>query len=252
MIWAESRVSLEIDGPVTESRGAQVNQRQAQRLRTRQTLAYHALRLFEEQGFDDTTVEQIVAAAGVSQRTFFLHFATKAAAAFPDHAERVDSFRHHLGRGDRHPNPLPHLVLTVSGGMGQDTPERRIRYGLLATVTALQDEDARTDRDYERVITDYLMQCWGPSVDARVRAEAIANATVGVGRAAHIGWSVHGIDPVQTTYAILRAMLCSPFELPERIPAEAIRPAFTTVAAPNGQARKAFPTVHDGDARSAR
>jgi AcrR family transcriptional regulator len=209
-----------------------MNQRQVQRMRTRQTLADHALRLFAEQGFDDTTVEQIVAAAGVSQRTFFLHFATKAAAAFPDHAERVESFRTRLGRGSDHANPLPHLVLTMAGGMNQHTPARRIRYGLLGSVSALQDEDARTDRDYERVIAEFLVDCWGSSPPAHLRAEAIANVTIGVARASLIAWSTHGLDPVASSYGLLRAMLCSPFDLPEEIPATAVLPEPAALTAP--------------------
>jgi AcrR family transcriptional regulator len=191
-----------------------MNQRELQRQRTRQTLADHALRLFHEQGFDDTTVEQIVAAAGVSQRTFFLHFATKAAAAFPDHAERVESFRHRLGPGAVHVNPLPHLVQVMASGLHANTPMRRIRYELLAKVSALQDEDARTDRDYEQAVVEYLVGCWGTSVEARVRANAIANASLGIVRAALIAWSVDGVDPVAVSYELMRAMLCSPFELP--------------------------------------
>ena len=191
-----------------------MNQREQQRQRTRQTLADHALRLFDEQGFDDTTVEQIVAAAGVSQRTFFLHFATKAAAAFPDHAERVASFGHRLGPGAVHVNPLPHLVRVMASGLHANTPMRRIRYGLLAKVSALQDEDARTDRDYEQVVVAYLVDCWGTSVEARVRANAVANACLGVVRAALIAWSNDGVDPVGVSYELLRSMLCSPFEMP--------------------------------------
>lgn len=51
--------------------------RQRKRTETRRALREHALRLFSEQGYDETTVAQIVEAAGVSHMTFFRYFATK-------------------------------------------------------------------------------------------------------------------------------------------------------------------------------
>ncbi|HRB02785.1 MAG TPA: TetR family transcriptional regulator, partial [Ilumatobacteraceae bacterium] len=146
------------------------------------------MRLFSLNGFDETTVEEIAAAAGVSQRTFFLHFSTKAAAAFPDHEERVRDFVGRLGDGQTNGNPLLHLCEVLSSGLDTSSPTRRTRYQLLAQVSALRDEDARTDRDYEEVVATFLMRAWGESTQARVRAHAIANAALGVCRASLIGW----------------------------------------------------------------
>ena len=52
--------------------------------RTRALLQETATRLFAEQGYEATTVEQIVRAAGVSHMTFFRHFPTKDAVILDD------------------------------------------------------------------------------------------------------------------------------------------------------------------------
>jgi AcrR family transcriptional regulator len=51
--------------------------RQRKKAATRDRIRASALRLFREQGYDATTVEQIAAAAGVSHMTFFRYFPTK-------------------------------------------------------------------------------------------------------------------------------------------------------------------------------
>ncbi|WP_026924405.1 TetR/AcrR family transcriptional regulator [Glycomyces arizonensis] len=53
------------------------NLRERTRRAVRAEIAATAMRLFEEQGFDATTVDQIAAAASISRRSFFHYFGTK-------------------------------------------------------------------------------------------------------------------------------------------------------------------------------
>jgi AcrR family transcriptional regulator len=63
--------------------------RERKKLRTRRTISAVAVRLFDERGFDATTVDDICTAAEVSASTFFRYFGTKEAAAFPDEEART-------------------------------------------------------------------------------------------------------------------------------------------------------------------
>jgi AcrR family transcriptional regulator len=65
------------NGIVASSASSSGGLRERKKRRTRETIQREALRLFQEQGYEATTIEQIAAAADVSPSTFFNYFPTK-------------------------------------------------------------------------------------------------------------------------------------------------------------------------------
>lgn len=74
--------------------------RERKKLETRRALESAAIALFSEQGFDDTTVEEICDVVDVSTRTFNRYFPRKEDVLFADHEERLELFRCALGARD--------------------------------------------------------------------------------------------------------------------------------------------------------
>ena len=108
---------------------AGVGLRERKKQRTRQALIDAAVRLFEERGYEATTVADIAAAAEVTPRTFFLHFPAKEAVVFANSPSRLE-----LGLGvlaSRRPGePVRNLLVRAMTEMIQDTWESDLASGL--------------------------------------------------------------------------------------------------------------------------
>lgn len=63
--------------------------RERKKLKTRMVIQQHALRLFREQGYAQTTVEEIAEAAEISPSTFFRYYPTKESVVLTDFYDPV-------------------------------------------------------------------------------------------------------------------------------------------------------------------
>ena len=69
--------------------------RERKRVKTRALIQEHALRLFREQGYDETSIEEIAEASEVSPSTVFRYFPTKPDLVIYDNLDErmIEAFR---------------------------------------------------------------------------------------------------------------------------------------------------------------
>jgi AcrR family transcriptional regulator len=168
--------------------------RDAKKAATRRALISHAVHLFDQRGFEKTTVDDIVAAAGVSQRTFFRHFTAKEDVVFDDIPARRADFARAL---DDVPDDQPAWAAlrdTFRAMTRQYTDEEpelsRIRIRLWMTEPLLYARWAEFSLDWERDVAAFLARRSGKPEDTD--AEVVAAAVVSVLRAAWRGEVLHG------------------------------------------------------------
>ena len=160
---------------------AQAGLRERKKARTRASLREHALRLFREQGYQATTVEQIAAAAEVSPSTFFRYFPTKEDVVLQDDMDTrmVEAF----ARQSPDLAPVAAIRAAMREAWKSFTPEEweqireggRLSYSVPEIRARAMNEFARTIN----VIADVLARRAGrPADDFRVRV--LAGAVIGV------------------------------------------------------------------------
>jgi AcrR family transcriptional regulator len=182
--------------------------RERKKLRTRRALADAALRLFAEQGFDATTIEDVADEAEVSKSTFFRFFPAKEAAAIETEAELWTAYLAALAEG-----PRPGAVLTglhdtlaaAAAGLDADWDER-----FLATRRLIAREPALLAyvEHYRATVKAQVADC----LAARLGLESDDLRLYVLAELAIAAWSVAGRHWVRTGGRGGRAALIRRFD----------------------------------------
>ncbi|MEZ0089376.1 TetR family transcriptional regulator [Streptacidiphilus sp. EB129] len=156
MTGAEGQAGQQVE----QANGAAPRRVTAQRQQMRQDLAAAAMELFANQGYEETTVDQIAAAAGVARRTFFRYFRSKEEAIFPDHDDTLIRVADLLAGADPAEHPLDVVCRGIKEvlRMYAATPGVSVaRYRLIRQVPTLREREIAVVARYERLFTRYLL-----------------------------------------------------------------------------------------------
>ena len=158
---------------------------------SRRELRLIALRMFAERGFDSTTIEQIAAEAGVSERTFFRYFTTKASVLWAEFETEVEAIRAALAAvADDVPmmDAIRGAVSAANHYHADDVPEMRLRMHLIATVPALSFSAAEHYEAWERAISEFAGRRLGQPPGS-LYPLTIGRSVLAACRAAYDRWS---------------------------------------------------------------
>jgi AcrR family transcriptional regulator len=174
----------------------------SKRERTRSRLSECALALFEESGFESTSVAQIAHAAGVTEMTFYRHFGSKEQAVLTDPFDPV--IAEAVGARPLGEAPLPRaargLRSALAGLSEADLETARRRTGLVARTPVLRAAVVTQNEVTSAAIAARLVEDGAYAFAAAVAAQSVLAAVT----AALFAWAE---DPARTLAESIGAAL---------------------------------------------
>jgi mycofactocin system transcriptional regulator len=153
-------------------------------------LSHVALALFRERGFDQTTIDDIVEAAGIGRRTFFRYFRSKNDLPWGDFENMLEGMRVHLAALPRDlpvRDALRTAVVEFNRFPAVEIPVHRERMWLLFNVPSLTAHSTLRYAAWRRVIAEFVAERLGDAPDA-LEPQAVAWACLGLSLAAYEQW----------------------------------------------------------------
>ncbi|WP_285601593.1 mycofactocin system transcriptional regulator [Kineosporia sp. NBRC 101731] len=160
------------------------------RATSRNALERIALELFTEHGFEATTVEQIADRAGVSRRTFFRYFDTKADVLWSEFDAEVQTLHRLLSEapaGQSLTESIKQAVLTANHYGVDDVASLRARMEVVTNVPALNAASTMHYDSWAGALAEFAARRLGQQPDDLI-PQAIGFSALGVCRAAFDQW----------------------------------------------------------------
>jgi TetR/AcrR family transcriptional regulator, regulator of mycofactocin system len=160
------------------------------RVTSRAELEHVAFILFDRQGFERTTIDDIALAAGIGRRTFFRYFPSKNDVAWGSFDEELERMRLRL---KAFPPDLPLMdavrvaIVDFNTFSAEQIPWHRRRMRLILRTPALQAHSTLRYAAWRQVIDEFAAERTGQPPDA-LAPRTIGYVALGVAIAAYEQW----------------------------------------------------------------
>jgi TetR/AcrR family transcriptional regulator, regulator of mycofactocin system len=163
---------------------------------SRVDVARAALELFHRQGYDQTTVDEIAAAVGVSRRTFFRYFETKPDVVWGEFDAELARLADALAAAppdEPMMDVLRRVVVSTNRFGAAELGDLRIRMGLTSTVPTLVAHSAVRYAEWCDVIAEFAAGRLGGE-PGDLGPQTVARASLGAAMAAFTCWARYDTD----------------------------------------------------------
>lgn len=167
---------------------APISLRERKKQQARADIFAAAIHLFRAQGYEQTTVEQIVAAANYSKATFFRYFASKEDVLFGDADDRLVALRDTLATLHGVPEPWQAIreaiIEQVTQMFATTDPTTRDTCMTLWFSIPAYNRRLAVNMAWEEAVAEFLCAERGVEIGTHVQSQVLAAMIVGTVRAA--------------------------------------------------------------------
>jgi mycofactocin system transcriptional regulator len=175
---------------VTRSSSATASATRRPEPRSIEAIEKVALELFRERGFDETPVEEIAAAAGISRRTFFRYFGSKNDILFGNFESLLDDLEKWLSsEQDNRPmfDVIADATMRFNRVHSDGVAAHRERMELILHTPALRANAGLRNAEWLAVVARYAARRMGEPSDA-LGPQLAGHVALGAANAAYEQW----------------------------------------------------------------
>lgn len=157
---------------------------------TRALIVGAALDLFDRQGYEETSVDQVAESSHISRRTLFRYFPGKAAIAWGEFDVQIDGMRRRLAdipAATPLRDALADALVSFNTFPDSETEVHRRRMRLILSVDELRAHSTLMYADWRTAVAEYVAGRRGESSDDLIPT-ATAHTALGIALAAYRIW----------------------------------------------------------------